>query len=338
MSRSTVAKSRRSLRVVPSPAPRALPCTFPVRFNATAGLASLLRRAQNSYRWVGAGSVLLDQQGIQITGKRLTLLGLRRTEHFILPSEIREVYREGNTIRIDLHDTRRSFVRLWAEDVASAAELVRLLPTNRTIELEGGGERAREGDTPQRSLLWFVPVVLVAGVLTWFGTNELLPSRQAEPARPQLVAPAVIHPARIPAELSLEARGDLQKFIPRIDALATEFGVSFDAVQRGYISQEDFRTELDRRLGPQWAMLASELPPATPTTSSVRTDADAQISAVIAAWRLVLLTYAQGLHDNDYREVLKAFDYLRDAEAHEREAMAFLDRLERDASGGKPTG
>ena len=48
----------------------------------------------------------------------------------------------------------------------------------------------------------------------------------------------------------------------------------------------------------------------------------------------MLSTYAQGLRDNDYHQVLKAFDYLRDAEAHEREAVALLDRLE----AAKPTG
>jgi hypothetical protein len=76
-------------------------------------------------------------------------------------------------------------------------------------------------------------------------------------------------------------------------------------------------------------MLAAQLPPA-PAANPVRADADAQIDAVIDAWRRVLSTYAQGLRDNDYREVLKAFDYLRDAEAHEREALALLDRLEAD--------
>src|ERR1700758_4106558 len=137
MSQSTVAKPRRSLRVVPPPGPHELPRTFPIRFNATPGLA-----AQNSYRWVGAGSVLLNEQGIQITARRLTLLGLRRVEHFIHRSEILEVYREGDTIRIDLQgEARRSFVRFWAEDAARAAEIVRLLPTTRTIELEGGAER-----------------------------------------------------------------------------------------------------------------------------------------------------------------------------------------------------
>ena len=131
----------------------------------------------------------------------------------------------------------------------------------------------------------------------------------------------------IPYALSLEARGDLRKFTPRIQSLADQFAVAFDAVQRGNISQPDFRVGLERWLLPQWETLATELS-AVPATNSVRTDADAQINAVISSWRLVLSTYAQGLRDNDYREVLKAFDYLRDAEAHEREAVTLLDRLE----------
>jgi hypothetical protein len=336
MSQSTVASSRRSLRVVPLPVPRALPRTFPVRFNATPGLASLLRPARNSYRWVGSGTVVLDEHGIQITAKRLTLLGPRRTEHFIHPSEIREVYREGDTIRIDLNGAaRRTFVRLWAEDAARASEIVRLLPTSRTIEIEGAAAeragplvfRAREDET-HRSLLWFAPLVILAGVLGWL---VFVPGSQVPTSRPQkpvgVQAPAVIHPARIPYALSLEARGDLQKFIPRLQGLAVQFSMSLDAVQRGNISREDFQASLEKWLLPQWELLSFELS-SVPPTNSVRTDADAQINAVVSSWRLVLSTYAQGLRDNDYREVLKAFDYLRDAEAHEHEAVALLDRLE----------
>lgn len=329
MSQGTVAKPRRSLRVVPPPGPRQLPRTFPVRFNVTPGVA-----AQNSYRWVGAGSVLLDEQGIQITARRLTLLGLRRVEHFIHRSEILEVYREGDTIRIDLQgEARRSFVRFWAQDAARAAEIVRLLPTTRTIELEGGAERARGGDT-HKSVLWYALVAILAGVLASFvflPRSRVPTPRQQQPVGMQ--APAVNRPARIPYALSLEARGDLQKFTPRIQALADQFAVAFEAVQRGNISQQDFRVGLEKWLLPQWATLASQLPP-TPVTDPVRADADAQIYGVIVTWQLVLSTYAQGLRDNDYREVLKAFDYLRDAEAHEREAVALLDRLE----AGKPTG
>jgi hypothetical protein len=335
MSQGTVAKSRHPLRVVPSPGPRALPRTFPVGFNSTPGLASLLRPAQNSYRWVGAGSVLLDEQGIQVTAKRLTLLGLRRTEHFIHRSEILEVYREGDAIRIDLQgETQRSFVRFWAEDAARAAEIVRLLPTTRTIELEGGAERAPKDDT-HKSVLWYAPIVILAAVLACFVflPRSWVPTTPSQQQPVGVQPPAVNHPAGIPYVASLEARGDLQKFTPRIQALADQFAVAFDAVQRGNISQQDFRVGLEKWLLPQWATLASELPP-TPVTDPVRAGADAQIYAVIVTWQLVLSTYAQGLRDNDYREVLKAFDYLRDAEAHEREAVALLDRLE----GGKPTG
>ena len=330
MSQSTVAKPRRSLRVVPPPGPRELPRAFPVRFNATPGVA-----AQNSYRWMGAGSVLLDEQGIHIIARRLTLLGLRRTEHFIHRSEILEVYREGDTIRIDLQgETRRSFVRFWAEDAARAAEIVRLLPTTRTIELEGEAERTPKDDA-HKPVLWYALMILIlAAVLACF---VFLPRSRVPTTPPQqrvgLQAPAVNHPARIPYALSLEARGDLQKFTPRIQTLADQFAVAFDAVQRGNISQQDFRVGLEKWLLPQWAMLASQLPPTT-VTDPVRADADAQIYGVIVTWQLVLSTYAQGLRDNDYREVLKAFDYLRDAEAHEREAVALLDRLE----AGKPTG
>jgi hypothetical protein len=306
MSQGTAAKSRHSLRVVSASVPHA----FSVRFDST------------------PGSVRIEEQGVQISSRRLTLLGFRQAEQFIHRSEILQVYREGDAIRIDLQgEARRPFVRFCAEDAARAAEIVKLLPTTRTIELEASAERPHEGEK-HRSLWWLALLVIPAVLLTrsWIPTPH--------PQQPIVVqAAAVKHPASIAYAPSLQARGDLQKFIPRIQSLADQFAVALDAVQRGNISQQDFRAGLEKWLLPQWESLTSQLPP-TPVTDPVRADADAQIYSVIVTWRLVLSTYAQGLHDNDYRVVLKAFDYLRDAEAREREAVALLDRLE----GAQPTG
>jgi hypothetical protein len=175
-------------------------------------------------------------------------------------------------------------------------------------------------------------------VLAWLGTSVFVLNGSPTPLRQQparrLQPPAVSHPAKIPYALSLEARGDLQKFIPRSQSLAKQFAVALDALLAGKLSQQDFREGLEKWLLPQWEVLASQVPPAPATNPAagvpVRADADAYINAVTAAWRLVLSTYAQGLRDEDPHEVLKAFDYLRDAEAHESEAEAFLDRLEAD--------
>jgi hypothetical protein len=296
MSQGTTAKSRRSLRVVSATVPR----NFPVRFDST------------------PGSVQVDEQGVQISSRRPALLGLHRVEQFIHRSEILQVYREGDAIRIDLQgEPRRSFVRFYAQDAARAAEIVKALPTTRTLEIEAGPERPREVGK-RRSLL--VACVLLSRNWIWI----LAPT----PKQPTVLQPpAVSHQASVPYELSLQARSDLQKFIPRMESLAYQFAVALDAVQLSNISQQDFRAGMEKWLLPEWESLASQLPP-TPLSDPARADADAHIYAVIVTWRLVLSTYAQGLRDNDYRVVLKAFDYLKDAEAREREAVALLDRLE----------
>jgi len=134
----TTTAMQRPMRAIPAAVPHANHHVFPIRFSPTPDFSGLLLRPQNSYRWMGQGTLLVDEHGVRVTARRLTLLGLYRTVLFILPTEIREVYREGDSIRIDLHaGTRHNFFRFWAESAGAAAEIVRRLPTSRTIELEG---------------------------------------------------------------------------------------------------------------------------------------------------------------------------------------------------------
>ena len=171
---SAAATQRRSTRPVLALVPRPDPRGFPIRFAPTSGLGSLLRKPHNSYGWVGRGSVLLDQHSLRITAKRLTVLGLRRTVDFVHQSEIGGVYREGDAVRIDLLDeTRPGYFCFWAEDAASASDIVARLPTNSTVELEGAARSAREEPAPPicptAIVLWGVACALVIVGLMWAG-------------------------------------------------------------------------------------------------------------------------------------------------------------------------
>ncbi len=332
---STTAAQQSSRRVTPAavaPTASAAAREFPVRFNS---------RRRNVLGWIDAGTVLLDQHGIRVNAKRLTLLGLRRTSRLIEGAAIREVYREGAAIQIDLQaDGRRSTCRFCAADARQAAEIVRLLPTSRTIELDGTapGPAAGPSESDGWSSLWIPLGAVLLVVLAWLGATRLplfsgaLAPEHVRASRSQLPLQSAqvvkrVSGAQLQVE-SLGARQDLGKFIPRFDALTLQFAVAFEALQLGKLSQVEFADNLQRSLLPQWDALAAELESAADNQgNSVRAEADAALKGAIDSWHQALPTYAHGLRNNDHREVLKAFGYIADAEGYERESRDLLDRL-----------
>ena len=75
--------------------------------------------------------------------------------------------------------------------------------------------------------------------------------------------------------------------------------------------------------------LAIDLQSRAPAAGSIRASAQEHLIAVVTSWRRALATYASGLRDQDAREVLSAFDYMKDAEQHEAQAQVLLDDFER---------
>jgi hypothetical protein len=328
------------MRAVPAAVPLANHHVFPVRFNPTSGLSALLRRPQNSYRWIGVGSLLVDEHGVRVTARRLTLFGVFRTVLFVLPTEIREVYREGDSIRIDLQTgTRHDFFRFWAESANAAAEIVRQLPTSRTIELEGGPAWAHAATSSEayRSALWLALGVAIVGALAWVGVDRLLsghePTSFAPFAAPANKVPDLLPPVAtdvVPSgsdSATLQARADLLKFTRRLDVLSVQFRTAFEALQRGQLTQENFVDGIEKWLLPQCEALGAELPLLT-NPPPVRASADAEIRATIDNWHRGLMAYAQGLRAHDSTDVFNAFNYLRAAETHQQKARALLDKLD----------
>src|SRR5262249_30589921 len=135
----TTPAPRRHLRLIPSPArPDAARESFHVQFTAASDRLAWVRRPANGFGWGGDGGGRFVSGGVVIVGRRLAVWGRRRLPRLIRAEEIRDVYREGNAVQINLRegDRRRPFLRFWTEDVADAAELVARLPTTHTIELE----------------------------------------------------------------------------------------------------------------------------------------------------------------------------------------------------------
>jgi hypothetical protein len=80
------------------------------------------------------------ERGLLIIAKRRSAMAFHTTqERFVPAAEICDVYREGNSVRVDLRGDlkQRDYFQFWTTDAATAGTIVRLLPTTRTIEYEG---------------------------------------------------------------------------------------------------------------------------------------------------------------------------------------------------------
>ena len=112
--------------------------TFDIRFARSAGLAALLEVPENRFRWKGVGLLRIDSRGISIGVKRglRILLGGKRTQR-ILSENLRAVYREGEALRLEYKSgSTNEVLPFWADSRDAAAQIVRMLPTRQTVEIE----------------------------------------------------------------------------------------------------------------------------------------------------------------------------------------------------------
>src|SRR5215469_15776858 len=76
---------------------------FHVRFTPESGPSSAA--PTNSFRWIGWATLHIGAQGVLVAARRRGWMGIHRRERRFFPSaEIRNVYREAGTVRVDLCD------------------------------------------------------------------------------------------------------------------------------------------------------------------------------------------------------------------------------------------
>jgi len=163
--------------------------TFDIRFARSAGFAALLEMPLNQFRWKGGGQLRIDAQGISIGVKRglLALFGAKDTQR-ISNENLRSVYREGEALHVEYETEKSTRVVLpfWAGDSDTAAEIVRMLPTSQTVEIEHS-----TGATPGKSRAdW--RVLLTIGIAVAASAVAVLAfySRATSPLPAVSVAPA----------------------------------------------------------------------------------------------------------------------------------------------------
>ena len=151
--------------------------TFVIRFARSGGLAALFNAAENSFGWKGGGLLSIDAQGMSFALKRniVSLLARRRSQR--IPAEkIKEIYREGDALRVEFatEENPRAVLPFWARDRDTAAQIVQLLPTSRTFELEHSTDEPDRGDGKRMPLV-LGAAVLIAGGALFIGFNRPAP-------------------------------------------------------------------------------------------------------------------------------------------------------------------
>jgi hypothetical protein len=173
--------------------------TFEIRFARSAGLAAILEAPSNSFHWTGNGSLSIDAQGISVAVRRglLSLLGVDRMRR-IPASDLKEVFREGEALRVEFaaNDTARGSLRFWATDRDTAARIVRLLPTSRTVELEESAALGEFRVNRRIALILGLVLAVVAGTIIAISLRD--PRQTSDQRLTTSEQPASLEPAPLP--------------------------------------------------------------------------------------------------------------------------------------------
>ncbi len=300
----------------------------------------------NSFHWIGAGTLRIGQRGVTIVGRRRGLMWIARDERRFIPSsEIRNVYREADAIRIELREltARKQFFRFWAGSLKAAATIVALLPTARTVEIDEPAARIPRFATPTRprqSSLW-LPLATLGAIAVVVAVGVTLRQPASRPTEPRsnagAAAPLDREPdaagramtARRPSDAeTFRARSEFDRFDPRFEGLSMQFAAAFEALQTGTLEQEDFASGLETWVIPQWRTLQGELAAAAPAADSADAGVHEALFATAIAWERALASYSAGLREHDSARVESAFAEMKRAEDSERLAWHRLQRLE----------
>ena len=306
----------------------------------------------NSFFWSGPGVLRIGPYGVAVSARRRGLLWLlRKQRRFIPSSEIHNVYRERDAIRVELSrdGLQPRFFQFWTGDLKAAATIVALLPTSSTVEFEEAGEPEERFCPPaQGNSRWAYPLMAAIALTTLLVLALLMTlgfvqnpwktprSTLAAAAVPGKSTAAIISVADAPRGLSeseqLYARMQFDRFDSRLQGLSTQFGLAFTSLQVGKLTANDFASGLERWQIPQWQTLQTEI-----EADAQRADLppqnlarQAMLLALVASashWRSSLAIYSSGLRAHDSRIVISAFAEMKRAEQAEQLARGRLADL-----------
>jgi len=356
-------------RGTPEPAPRLTPQgsgapQFAVQFSrprTVSGRAESRSGYQryNTFRWTGPGTIHVLERGMLVLTRRRSPLGFRTAdERFVPASDICEVFRDGDGVRVDLRGDAKTadFFQFWTGNPAIAGTIVRLLPTTRTIEYEISPTEqpagVRQPLTLRRRRAWrrFSKAALAIGVsvVAALLVTDILMRQNPEVAPvPVKVAVPVPGPeAKVPAQTATadeieSAFADIRRFDDRMDGLRTQYRTASLALQGGQLSRDEFIDGLNKWLIPQWRALYSELAASRPAGGTLAARVHARLGNTALFWERGLQDYAEGLKANNRDAVMAAFDLMSNGNESRRDAWRLLESTELraaapPANGGAP--
>jgi hypothetical protein len=156
----------------------------------------------------------------------LPLLFARNLTRSFPANEVAGVYREADAVRIELGAGKSArVISLWARNADAAAELVKLLPTRQTVELEHSTPATQQSRIDWRMVALVAAPALAIGIgfSTWRGllqrTDKLAPTNTAPVSSNALITGGAAVPAS-PAAMPPNAVGKSAE--PKVRILVTQ--------------------------------------------------------------------------------------------------------------------
>lgn len=313
--------------------------TFDIRFERSAGLAALLAPPENSFRWKGGGQLRIDRFGISFAVKRglLCLFPLTRR---VPAGHIRQVYREGEALHLTIGSADRdpAHVSCWAADAGTAAAIVELLPTRRTVELEHATKR-READRARydrRALaVVFTAVCAIgaAGALLWPADRDTPPATLPLVDAPEIPLEVNLAPRELPGDFVVTIPADspyyaiagrhLGAFEQNAQILLEEYRVDRALLDSGAIDAETFANRLGALESRWWNVTYRILDDGAFAELSLL-EFRATLLAAARQWRAFLASNAAAVRKGDSVMISKSFDELAMAEKMQARARLYL--------------
>jgi hypothetical protein len=311
--------------------------TFEIRFARSAGFAALFEAPANRFRWKGDGRLSIDAGGISFAVKRrLTSLFARNQTRHIAAGNLKDLYREGDALRLEFatSDSPHEVVPFWAYDRDAAAEIVRLIPTTHTVELEHttASPKRAEFKVDRRVLAAFLVIFILGLGAAYFLTRTeqvAVPLTLAPIDVAQIPAPAAALEARptrlVPGSVSFaSAAEELSSFETQADGLLADYRRVLRDYENDVINREQFALELEGNLIPRWWSVTDATLRNPWMADQELVEFRGALLSTARHWRNFLDGYARGVHTRDSAVVQDAFEQLGKAEQSARLAASFV--------------
>jgi hypothetical protein len=303
--------------------------TFDVRFARSAGIQGFLEAPTNSFRWKGNGTLRIDAAGISFAVRR-GILSMFSHGHRIDAAHLEQVYREGHALHLTFASKNqpRASVSCWAADAGTAAEIVGLLPTRRTIELESVTQKPAVPRYDRRA----VGALLLFFVIFFGGAALLIPAPEVAPpaARPLIEAPNIpmlvnLDASRLvlPPDFAVAIPPDspqyavasrqLAAFEKDAEALLLDYRVDRKLLESGAMDTDTFANRLATLELAWWAVTYRMLGDNEFAAMGLL-DIRATLLASARHWRAFLAAHAEGIRESDHVKIAKSFEDLARAE------------------------